>query len=324
MAFNHINARATVAVMAVFALVSLSACGGDDGGDGGGTRSYSYDLLRGEEAQGALGGTARYRELMPDGTTGTANVSELAGGLTRDSGFPRISLEGGGSEGGFEQDGDFTSANNRFVERVEADRSTTYLVLPGGFTARRYEYVTPYTTEYRPGELLPNNPQEHDFRGVVGFITNSGNVPGSGIAIYEGDAFGEVTEKVFDTENSETRIQSYQLRNGVSMIEVDFSRGEVDVNMSGFFIVPDAGGPPNNNLVRGIRVLDMEIDGNRFSGGSVTIDHSFNGAVGPRNVGSQGVFFGPNAVEIGGSVLTDDGGRDIDAGVDVTFVARRE
>ena len=161
-----------------------------------------------------------------------------------------------------------------------------------------YEYVVPVAYTYQNGSST------NSVLGNIGIMAAAADMPIAGTAQYTGDAYARVESSDAQTE--------FLLYGGLSIIDVDFAAGTVDVTM-GLFASVDLYAPTVIAPIDTISGTGMSIIGASFAGGTwVTLK---NGVVvnftGPSTTGAaSGDFYGYNPVtaapdEIGGVILME-------------------
>ncbi len=208
--------------------------------------------------------------------------------------------------------------------RIEIGDGTYLLIDPDGFDAQgrltdgtangqrvdgaglalfsgTYAYVIPFVIDYE----FAISTDYLSLGGTIGIVTRASDVPQAGTAQYTGDAFAQVETTDRSTE--------FLLANGISIVDVDFAAGSVDVTMGLFGLVNGIAGPPTASPVDTISGTGMTIVGASFSGGTwVTLkDGVVVDFTGPGTVGAAGGDFfgydpsisGPD--EVGGVIVMD-------------------
>ena len=176
------------------------------------------------------------------------------------------------------------------------DRITGRLTVQGERIGRNDAYVYEgynYVIYYADSTPSPG------IFGVVGFPSESTDIPLSGTATYRGGAFGEAAQ--FSANGSE--VERVYRAGGSSLIEADFGSGSVDVTID----FSNA----ENGLIDVLRVNDMNISGNTFENGNIMATvggerFNFETAFGTINTErSYGTFYGlpgSRPAEVGGGV----------------------
>ncbi len=154
-----------------------------------------------------------------------------------------------------------------------------------------YEYVASYDQTYT------HNGQTYDNSGTIGIITEAHDMPSGGKATYRGMSTASLQGDV-------TNSKIVNMKDGQSLVEADFGAGKVDVTMSNFQSVVELDGnnneTPTTAPIDRILITDMDISGNRFSGGTTELQShgnrvAFGTVTGANtNVQSEGAFFGYN------------------------------
>ncbi len=137
--------------------------------------------------------------------------------------------------------------------------------------------------------------------GAVGLEVLSGNLPSSGTVSAYNSGWVGVTASVTD---------NVYVLEGDAFFNADWGTNDVDALFTNF-----SGTDRNGASVSGVGTIvvnDAAINGDRFSGGSVSGDGEFDGLGGTGSTRQiSGVFFGPEADELGGVLVIDDPNDDI-------------
>ena len=180
-------------------------------------------------------------------------------------------------------DGAYTLSGTLSAGGILADASSTLEITDD--LGPSYEYITVYE------QIYTVNGTNYRMIGIGGVITDTGDMPTGGTATYTGDAKGQILLGSTD-----------DLENGTSTVAVDFSNAKASVTLTGF---------DGNHVIDTVKMLDMSISGNSFSGGTITTEKNGT-AVTLTGTGTtsnaQGRFFGydsGNSIpdEVGGLVL---------------------
>ncbi|MEE9452859.1 MAG: hypothetical protein V3V13_00560 [Paracoccaceae bacterium] len=159
-----------------------------------------------------------------------------------------------------------------------------------------YEYITVYEQHYSSGGT------DYTVIGIGGIVTDTGDVPNSGIATYTGEAKGKILLGSTD-----------DLNNGTSTVVMNFNSALANVTLAGF---------DGDHVLDTINVVGMSISGNSFSGGTITTEKN-NAVVNLTGAGTtsvaQGRFFGYDDInsipdEVGGIILINGDSGTIFAG----------
>lgn len=248
-----------------------------------------------------FGGASQTSTLVGSGARRQSTVSgvlavPVSGELTHDT--LEITITDGVSSlsdsDGMNALGEFTEGENNLI------LGGTQNVFEGDIAAG-LEYLTVFKLEDDTSILVSST------IGVVGIGTQLIDMPAAGSVAYNGLA------NVF-MGNLNGGSNYAVLRDGLTVVSVDFQGGLVDVdfNHTGPSSVSgDITGPPIDALF----VEGMQIDGNGFSGGEITmyLDGVIVDPVGPGAVESaNGHFFGfdeGNLIpdEVGGTIISSDG-----------------
>lgn len=272
--------------------MTLAGCGGGSGGDtllgaGGGGASQSYQTLSSQAAvTSTLGGTAIANNSAIVTTSGT--VQHDTGATTISDGtYTFVDPDG------FDQNGVMTDG----VATLKTDQTSF---------SGTHEYVLLYDVTYPSG----------GHTGVGGIVTQANDVPTGGTASYSGEAVAAYGDSTSSTS----------LDGGTAQVAVDFGAGQVDLTMTSFSASDGTtGAPVANPALDTIAVTGMNINGNAFSGGTIstTLGGTPVDVVGHNSTSlAAGNFFGFDAAnnipdEVGG-VLLQQGDTGILAGA---FVA---
>lgn len=274
----------------------VSACSGGSSSDIGAANAPklpSYETVSSaNDKTSTIGGVA----LRQNQKTEVFSIRRTNGSLTHRTGATVIS--------------DFaytlTDPNGLDSSQSLTDGKSILTVLP---TKGRYDYVRLYEQDYT------SEGTAFESLGIFGVQTRPRDIPVSGRATYQGEAFGFV--KVGEKE--------YLLKNGSSTVLADFGTKSVDVKMTGFTALDSVTENVTSGPIDSISVTGMKISDNRFADGDVST--SLNGV--PVNIAgpsgesfSQGAFYGYDSSilapdEVGGIALLK-GGRGIVMG---TFLA---
>jgi len=187
------------------------------------------------------------------------------------------------------------------VNGVLTDGSVYAVALDGpesGLFSGSYDYVVPIAYTYQNGSST------NSILGNIGIMAAAADMPIAGTAQYTGDAYARV-------ESSDAQT-GFLLSGGLSIVDVDFAAGAVDVTM-GLFTNIDQYAPTTVAPIDTISGTGMSIIGASFAGGTwVTLK---NGVVvnftGPATTGAAGGdFYGYDPIttvpdEIGGVILMD-------------------
>ena len=255
---------------ALAALLLLAACGGGGTGD---------DLPQ-------SGDPAPVDPSFPVGTSeAMLSFTGFEGDGTRVGGENEslVNLGTGAVTGGR-----FAGTLNAARTRIDlADGGTVLLSNPGAT-----EYVRIFESSPAAGD--PSF-------GVLGFLSEPGDLPDSGRVSYTGAA--EVTAA------DATRIYSLD---GTAFIVADFGDGTVRIELQDLGGTAQGVSPGNTGPVTvpegGLIAVDgSRISGATFSGGTASVSGlPFSITSGADASGTNGGFFGPDADEVAGRVLVDD------------------
>lgn len=139
------------------------------------------------------------------------------------------------------------------------------------------------------------------FVGLVGIQTVSGDMPTSGSTNYAGPG-AAVMVIITDTGTV------YDLTGDVT-VSVDFATDEVDMSFSNLDGTKNVVGTGTSQIadVATLDVTGASVVGETFSGGSADMTSTeLNALTGTEVVTTNGMFFGPNADEVGGLLKVDD------------------
>ena len=265
-------------------LGALTACGG-----GGGPTVVEVETLSSTaEATSTLGGAA----LQSNGTTGVLAIVSSEGTLRHDTGATTL------------DDGTYvlTDSNGLNGDDQLTDGTSVLSTSTSGFTGS-YDFTRAYEQTYAVDGV------SYDSTGVGGVVLPAGDMPTSGDATFTGEAVGTVN----------VAADGFDLSGGTSTVTAAFTSdgGTVDVVLNGFTSASQSGDETTTNPIDTISALGMTIDGNGFSGGTLTtslagedVDVLGTGATSA----AAGNFFGydedtEQPPEVGGVVLMqgDDG-----------------
>lgn len=237
----------------------------------------SYELFNSTvDATGVLGGTAQ----QTNNTSNSVKLVTLTGSLKHDTRATSIS------------DGSYTliDANGADGNNLVTDGSSS-LEYVGNFSGS-YQYAKVFQQSYKTGGIF------YDVKGIVGIAAD---IPTSTSATYSGEAEAVVL----------TSSTGFDLKSGKSEVTADFSTGKVSVTLNGFSAVNQETGVADAAPIDEIKISDMAISGNGFSGGSFETSKAgtvvdITGA--NSSNASQGRFFGKNSdgtapAEAGGNIF---------------------
>lgn len=257
----------------------------------------SYETLDSTaEVTSIIGGTEVVIEYDDGGAFPTFSMASVNGNLRHDTG---ATVAIGGGTGGYSlNDSDGMDPNTR--ELVDGDVAVLLQRPEHPDGTPVYEYVTMHLADW--GDDGTGGPT-HGSVGVSGITTLAVDMPSGGSATYLGGAKGEIG----------SAGDWLFLADGSSSITADFGAGLVDVTLTGF-TVTDYFDDPATAPVDTFTMDDMEINGNSFSGGVLTMTNSgvpvlLLGA--NPDVLAGGNFFGWDATnsipdEVGGLILAHD------------------
>lgn len=271
----------TVVLLCAASAFALSACGGGSSSSGGVSAASApppsngaFSLRSTANVRSQITGTA-LRETGPN-----LQLTSVSG--TFDHATSAITLN----------DGQFAFADPTGVDQlgVHQDGSASLLLL--NRTSAPFDFVNLYVQEYTL------NGQLFESVGVVGVASNISDIPATGKATFNGDAFGAIRT------NASNTIQSFS---GDSLVEADFGLGLTDVTFSNLVDIDTNGSVA---LVDTIKIDNMAITGNTFSGGTLVTTNggaAVNITGGNTTTVAQGHFFGPSGSvpdEVGGNLLS--------------------
>jgi hypothetical protein len=192
-----------------------------------------------------LGGTALQLETTLTATT-AVDVVQMSGSLTHNTG--RITLDDGTyllvDPNGFSFNGQLSDGVNSGA-RIDG--------LGTAIFANTYNYVLPFVYSYSSGAFTTVT------GGMVGIVTSATDVPTAGSAQYFGESFVETT--------SSSGATAFSYYDGISIVDVDFAAGSVDVTM-GFFTNIQQNGTATIAPIDALAGTGMSIVGASFVGGS--------------------------------------------------------
>jgi hypothetical protein len=255
--------------VSMIALASLAACGGSGGGSGGGSSASQSTAI----------------------VDGYAPIANKTASTPSNLQFVAITNDGTPSTGNA---GALNHGNGRINSGLLAgtlNSGRTQIGLPGGSDVRlTNEGGTEFLRMFQTDGLAP------DRFGVVGVATELADMPDSGDVTYN----GRVRMDAFDG------AASYAL-SGDARITADFDGGgSVDSRFSNLSGTRNDTQSVSN--VGTINIDDAVISGSSFSGGTVsTTGAVFDLSGTPSTNGTNGQFFGPDADEVGGTVVIKDG-----------------
>ncbi|TRD21726.1 transferrin-binding protein-like solute binding protein [Palleronia caenipelagi] len=273
---------------ATILILTLTACGG-----GGGGGSSDDDNI---SSGGGKGGTDSGDDLS-DGPT-NLRYTPLSAGVDRRSALTGVAVRVGSGDGdlaltrvtGSRHHGsDDLRLNIDGTSFRDADGADLYgryrsgdavVAIDGrqGFDGD-YSYVTAYDHTYR------RDGTDYAASGIVGIATDPADLPSSGQATYTGEA-------VVSTVRG-GRVVRYGM--GTSRVSADFGTGRVDATLGDFGVVSHSVDGAVGAQLDTVRLQNMRIDGNRFSGGTVRVERKGSTVdltgVNTRSQ-SQGVFYG--------------------------------
>ena len=234
--------------------------------------------LEATPGEGALGGVS----LLQNGSTGTIDMSSLAGLMVFDTGAVTLS--------------------NSQVTLVDKDGFNAAGILSDGSisianmsTNGTYDYAILIDQSYSINGVT------YDATGILGLISDPAEMPTSLKTRYSGEAHAIIVQG----------SQGFDLTNGKSTLDVDFGTKRVNVSMSDFTATDMFSQKVTTAPIDTITGTDLVINGYGFSGG--TYQTLSNGRVtdvtGQNTVTTgKGVFFGQDETlnapdEIGGMVF---------------------
>lgn len=237
---------------------SLVASGGGSGGGDGGYQAFNSTA----DVTSILGG----QTLQTNGTNGQVLISNVTGTLKHKSGA--LSIKNGGYT---LDDNDGFDANN-----IATDGKSSLVFQP----SNDFKYVVYFEQNFTRDNV------NYDVEGVMGVTTKADDIPNSGSAHFAGNASAVVI----------STAGGFDLTNGNSSIDANFATGKVNVELNNFTISNHTG---SNNAapIDSIKVSDMTISGNKFSGGTLETFKSGTtvNVTGANSVsGKTGNFFGYN------------------------------
>jgi hypothetical protein len=229
-------------------ICTLSACNAvseDRMSTSGSNLSPDYERLAStaNETSG-LGGVALKLQPIPTATT----LSSSSGTLDHATGATTI------NDGTYTLvDPDGFTADGLLTDGV----STLFSTPAQGFTGN-YDYARVYTHAYFVNSVPFLS------TGIYGVVTRSEDMPTAGSATLNGEAQASYF-------NSAT---NFDLSNGTSKVETNFTDGTVDVTTDQFEITNRDTGVSANVGFNGIKITGMKIFGNQFSGGTITTEQN--------------------------------------------------
>ncbi len=266
----HFDERESKYIPSILITVILTACSSSS------TNSPQYETLTSNaDTTSTLGGvsTLKRGEI-------SLSVTETSGELQHNNSMTSFTGGGYSINAAVPNDGILRDGNTVLVDITDFQVSNSY------------DYVqTIIAGVVQPDGSLNTN--EGFLLGVHGIITSIADVPAPNSgqsATYNGEAFGNYSPLSGGGETN--------LTNGAASITANFDSGTVDVNLSNFTSV--------GNGIDTVNIANMEIDGNTFTGGDVTITGANTNFEFIEE--SAGAFFGyDNAIsapdEVGGVYL---------------------
>ena len=261
-------------------LGALAACGGSDSGD---PRVAELQTLAStEDTSSVLGGSS----LQSNGTTGALVLATATGTLQHNTGGTTL------------DDGTYalTDTNGTNSANQLSDGKSTLTAGLDGFTGS-YAFTESYEQAYTVDGV------SYDSTGIFGIIIDARDMPASGKATFTGEALGTVN----------IASDGFDLTGGTSTVTATFNGegGTVDLVMGAFTSTSQSANTTSTNPIDTISAIGMVIDGNGFSGGTITTaltgeDVDILG--GSATSAAAGSFFGYNSDdaqpdEVGGVVL---------------------
>jgi len=271
----------TTWALAVSGALGLSACS---------ATIPQYETISSTAATtSTLGGTALRFSLTGAGDVATSGVTGITGSVTHNTGS--ISIDDGiyllVDPNGFD-------ANGQVTDGVNTGRRIDGAGINPVFS-NVYDYVIPFEYSYSNGGTSMS------VGGTAGIVTRTADVPTAGTAQYTGEAFARTT--------SSDGLTDFFYFGGISIVDVDFAAGSVDVTM-GLFTDIQQTGTSTVAPIDAISGTGMAIVGASFTGGTwATLK---NGVIvnitGAASVVAGGNFYGYDASisapdEVGGVIL---------------------
>lgn len=218
-------------------LGALAACGGSSN-----PRVAELQTLAStEDISSVLAGSS----LQSNGTTGALVLATTTGTLQHDTGGTTL------DDGTYAlTDADGTNNANQL-----SDDNSTLTAGLDGFTGS-YAFTESYEQAYTVDGV------SYDSTGIVGIVIDARDMPASGAATFTGEALGTVN----------IASDGFDLTAGTSTVTATFSDegGTVDLVMNAFTSTSQSGDETATNPIDTISALGMVIDGNSFSGGTIT------------------------------------------------------
>jgi len=193
------------------------------------------------------------------------------------------------------------TATGKFYEvsKFAADTGASGTIQEGFLTSMN---TKTYDKQFDYVRSFESTDGSNNVNGVVGVVTDSKDMPTAGTATYAGSSKALLI----------AGTTAIALNDGKANVMVDFAAGNVSVDMDQFTAADMATGNAATAPVDRILISDMKIDGNGFSGGSIS---SFSGGTqNPSLLGinvtdkTAGNFYGPTDStapdEVGGSFLS--------------------
>ncbi|WP_342078019.1 transferrin-binding protein-like solute binding protein [Yoonia sp. SS1-5] len=255
--------------LAPMAMIGLAACGG--GGGGSDNTGMPVDQV--------------YVPLADTTATEATDLQFVA--ITNDGTLAR------GDAGTLDHDAN-TVTSGTLRGAINAARTT--VTLDGGGTAT---LTNPDGTDHLRIFRTAGTATD-DLFGVVGQVTNTGDLPTTGNPVYRGSVSLTVADGA----------ELYNL-DGDVRITADFENSRIRSDFDSFDGTRTDGGTTTSVTDAGtITITNGVLSGTRFTGGSVTTTgEAFELDGGGSTGGTSGQFFGPEGAEIGGVVrVTESGG----------------
>lgn len=268
-----------ISILASCALL-IVASGGEPNSEG------LYELYSSTAAKtSVLSGSTQ----QANNASGALKLLSVSGSLVHNSG--KLNVDDGNYS--------LTDDNGPDSKKIFTDGGST-LTYNGGFSGS-YKYALTYQQAY---EL---NGVTYDANGIIGIATKSADMPTSSSVTYNGEATAVVV----------TASSGHDLKSGTSQVVANFGTGKASITLNGFTSFNQVTGLAQTAPIDEIKITDISINGNGFSGGTFVTSKSgttvdITGANSSKT--SQSQFYGLNSAgtapaETGGHVLMqgDDG-----------------
>ncbi len=225
----------------------LGACTpvGDSTNSASRTNSSEYEtLVSTASTTSTLGGVVLKLRTIPTATT----LSTSSGTLNHETGATTIN------------DGTYTlvDPNGYTANGLLTDGTSTLVSTPAQGFKGNYDYVRAYSHSYFVSTV------PYVATGLYGVVTREADMPTTGTAVFNGEA----QASYFDTTSN------FDLGEGTSKVTANFADGSVDVEMDSFTITNRDTKASADIGFNGVKISDMRVFGNQFSGGTITTERN--------------------------------------------------